>query len=111
MFYACASLKRVGVPVPVLREAIPGMDADLVTPPSRLGGDDGAEAEDEASSWSSAWWELLLGMTGRWNGVSGLGLTPALLLGCSSIFRYGLDDLAPTDGPWSWSSSMSSSSS
>jgi hypothetical protein len=101
-FYAWASLNRAGVPAPtvVTSVAIPGIDADLVTPRSWLlrGGDDGAEAEAEAWRWRRACWELPCGVEllpgsmpiGRWwVGVPGLGIPPPPRIGRSSIFRYG----------------------
>lgn len=45
---------RVSVPVPVLSEAIPGMDAGLAMLPPRYNSDDGAEAEADCR-WSIRW--------------------------------------------------------
>ena len=108
---------RVGVPVPVLSEANPGMDADLVTLPPRCDGDDGAEAEDDClrsigCPLPPPWVELLPGMaTASKHGVPGLGPRPLPCCGCSSIFRNGAPLAAlgvSSNGPW-WSSKSSSS--
>ena len=120
-----ASLRRVGVPAPVpgqeppgvrVSEANPGIDIDLVMPPPRGDGDDGADSDEGCRCSIGCELPCVDALcnggsptTPGWHGVPGLALPPPQRSGCSWIFRYGRDGVVSTN--WPCSSSPPSSSS